>query len=212
MIVQTTKAEQDASVAATLAEQKLKVTQTQLEAAKDKASAIVAKAQADADVIRFNNKAELAGLASRVAAFDGDGSALAQNILVGKLAPGFRSILTNSEGPLDGPLRPVRQDLEGRSVPPRRPLDAGPDVAEVARVARDPRSLRRRPSHEQLESGAASPRSRSASWLFTWSATSGSGSGASAGSRSRPARASCSATGAVPVRARQGRQGPTGRW
>jgi regulator of protease activity HflC (stomatin/prohibitin superfamily) len=100
VIVQTTKAEQDASVAGTLAEQKLKVTQTQLEAAKDKASAIVAKAEADADVIRFTNKAELAGLASRVAAFDGDGAALAQNILVGKLAPGFRSILSNSEGPL----------------------------------------------------------------------------------------------------------------
>jgi regulator of protease activity HflC (stomatin/prohibitin superfamily) len=100
VIVQTTKAEQDNAVAVTLAEQKLKVTQTQLEAAKDKASAIVAKAQADADVIRFNNKAELSGLAARVAAFDGDGAALAQNILVGKLAPGFRSILTNSEGPL----------------------------------------------------------------------------------------------------------------
>ena len=100
VIVQTTKAEQDASVAGTLAEQKLKVTQTQLEAAKDKASAIVAKAQADADVIRFTNKADLAGLSARVAAFDGDGAALAQNILVGKLAPGFRSILSNSEGPL----------------------------------------------------------------------------------------------------------------
>ncbi len=100
VIVQTTKAEQDNSVAVTLAEQKLKVTQTQLEAAKDKASAIVAKAQADADVIRFNIKAELAGLAARVSAFEGDGAALAQNILVGKLAPGFRSILTNSDGPL----------------------------------------------------------------------------------------------------------------
>jgi regulator of protease activity HflC (stomatin/prohibitin superfamily) len=100
VIVQTTKAEQDNAVAVTLAEQKLKVTQTQLEAAKDQASAIVAKAQAGADVIRFNNKAELSGLAARVAAFDGDGAALAQNILVGKLAPGFRSILTNSDGPL----------------------------------------------------------------------------------------------------------------
>ena len=44
-------------------------------------------------MIRFNNKAELAGLAARVAAFDGDGAALARNILVGKLAPSFRSIL-----------------------------------------------------------------------------------------------------------------------
>ena len=100
VIEQTTKAEQDNAVAITLAAQKLKVAATQLEAARDKASAIVAKAQADADVIRFNNKAELAGLAARVAAFDGDGAALAQNILVGKLAPSFRSILSNSDGPL----------------------------------------------------------------------------------------------------------------
>ena len=100
VIEQTTRAEQDNAVAVTLAEQKLKVTQTQLEAAKDQASAIVAKARAAADVIRFNNKAELAGLAARVAAFDGDGAAMAQNILVGKLAPAFRSILTNSDGPL----------------------------------------------------------------------------------------------------------------
>ncbi len=100
VIEQTTRAEQDNAVAVTLAEQKLKVTATQLEAAKDKASAIVARAQAEADVIRFNNKADLAGLSARVAAFDGDGASLAQNILVGKLAPGFRSILTNSDGPL----------------------------------------------------------------------------------------------------------------
>ncbi len=100
VIEQTTRAEQDNSVAVTLAEQKLKVTQTQLDVAKDQASAIVAKAQAEADVIRFNIRADLAGLGARVAAFNGDGLALAQNILVSKLAPGFRSILTNSDGPL----------------------------------------------------------------------------------------------------------------
>lgn len=100
VIEKTTKAEQEQQVAVTLAEQKLKVAQTQLEAAKDKASAITAKGQAEADVIRFNNKAEVAGLSARVSAFDGDGSALARNILVGKLAPAFQSILSNSEGPL----------------------------------------------------------------------------------------------------------------
>jgi regulator of protease activity HflC (stomatin/prohibitin superfamily) len=118
VIVQTTKAEQDNAVAVTLAEQKLKVTQTQLEAAKDKASAIIAKAQADADVIRFTNKADLSGLAARVAAFEGDGSALAQNILVGKLAPGFRSILSNSDGPL--------MDLFGQFVKSSGRQPAGP--------------------------------------------------------------------------------------
>lgn len=133
VIEQTTRAEQDNSVAVTLAEQKLKVTQTQLDAAKDKASAIVAKAQADADVIRFNNKADVAGLGARVAAFDGDGSALAQNILVGKLAPAFRSILSNSEGPL--------MDLFGQFVKPSaRRSPAGPDAAGAprARVMPDP--------------------------------------------------------------------------
>lgn len=100
VIEQTTKAEQDQQVAVTLAEQNLAVAQTQLEATKDKASALVAEAQAAADVIRFKNTAELSGLAARVEAFDGDGAALAQNILVGKLAPAFRTILSNSEGPL----------------------------------------------------------------------------------------------------------------
>ena len=100
VVEKTTRAEQEQAVAVTLAEQKLKVAETQLEAAKDKASAIIAKAQAEADVIRFNNTAEVAGLAARVAAFDGDGAAMARNILIGKLAPSFRTILSNSEGPL----------------------------------------------------------------------------------------------------------------
>src|SRR5262249_4824065 len=94
------EAEQTVVEKMTRAEQDQKVAETQLEAAKDKASAIVAKAQADADVIRYNNAAELAGLSARVSAFGGDGAALARNILVGKLAPSFRTVLTNSEGPL----------------------------------------------------------------------------------------------------------------
>jgi regulator of protease activity HflC (stomatin/prohibitin superfamily) len=100
VVEQTTRAAQDQSVAVLLAEQKRQVAETQLEAATNQASALVAGGQAAADVIRFKNKAELAGLAARVQAFDGDGSALAQNILLGKLAPAFRSILSNSEGPL----------------------------------------------------------------------------------------------------------------
>ena len=131
VIVQTTKAEQDASVAGTLADQKLKVTQTQLEAAKDKASAIVAKAEADAEVIRYNNKADLAGLASRVSAFDGDGAALAQNILVGKLAPGFRSILSNSEGPLMELFGQFTRPSGGKKPATSPTLDSRP-VAGVA--------------------------------------------------------------------------------
>ena len=100
VVEQTTRAEQDLAVARTLAEQKLAVTGTEFEAVKAKAGAVIAGAQADADVLRAKNKAELAGLASRVRAFGGDGSAMAQNILISKLAPSYHSILTNSDGPL----------------------------------------------------------------------------------------------------------------
>jgi regulator of protease activity HflC (stomatin/prohibitin superfamily) len=134
VVEQTTKAEQDQSVAVTLAEQKWKVAETQLEAAKDKAAAMVAKAEAEADVIRFNNKAELAGLATRVQAFGGDGTALAQNLLIGKLAPAFRTILANSDGPL--------MELFGQFARPSEPGKAGasPPLAGPTSKPADPAS------------------------------------------------------------------------
>ena len=98
--VQLTHAETEQGVAVKEAEQKLSVAKIRLDAAKDEAQAIVDKAKAEAEVIRLTNKAEVSGLAAQVQAFDGDGSALAQNILMGKLAPAFRSILSNSDGPL----------------------------------------------------------------------------------------------------------------
>jgi regulator of protease activity HflC (stomatin/prohibitin superfamily) len=100
VVEKTTKAEQEQKVAVTLAEQKLKVAKTQLEAAKDKASAVIAKASAEAQVVKFDNAAEASGLAAQVAAFGGDGGAMARNMLLGKLAPSFHTILGNSEGPL----------------------------------------------------------------------------------------------------------------
>jgi regulator of protease activity HflC (stomatin/prohibitin superfamily) len=129
VVEKTTRSEQEQQVAVTLSAQKLKVAETRLEAAKDKASAITAKAKADADVIRFNNTAEVAGLAARVSAFDGDGTSLAHNILVGKLAPSFRTILSNSEGPL--------MDLFGQftSAPgPRLPSSKATASAETRRA------------------------------------------------------------------------------
>jgi regulator of protease activity HflC (stomatin/prohibitin superfamily) len=100
VVEKTTKSEERQKVAVTLAEQKLKVAQTQLEATKDKASAILAKAEAEADVIKLDNAAEAAGLSAQVAAFDGDGASMARNLLLAKIAPSFRTILGNSEGPL----------------------------------------------------------------------------------------------------------------
>jgi hypothetical protein len=100
VIEQTTRAMQDQEVAVTNAEQRLAVTETQLEAARSRAAALMSEAQASADVIRFKNQADLAGLALRVTAFGGDGGSLARNVMIGKVAPAFRSILTNSDGPL----------------------------------------------------------------------------------------------------------------
>ena len=147
VVEKTTQAEQEQRVAVTLAEQKLKVAETHLEAAKDKASAIIAKAQADADVIKYNNAAEVAGLAARVAAFDGDGAAMARNILIGKLAPSFRTILSNSEGPLmelfgqftraseprrDAPSRaPATVETAARPTPAPNPPGPGHPSSEL---------------------------------------------------------------------------------
>ena len=122
VVEKTTKAEQEQKVAVTLAEQKLKVAQTRLEAAKDKASAIVAKAGAEAEVIKFDNAAEAAGLAAQVSAFDGDGSALARNMLLSKIAPSFRTILSSS----DGPLMELFREFSRRPDSPRSSPSAGP--------------------------------------------------------------------------------------
>ena len=134
VIEKTTKAEQEQTVAVTFAEQKFKVAETQLEAAKDKATAITAKAQADADVIRFNNAAEVAGLAAKVEAFGGDGRSLARNILLEKLAPGFRSILSNSEGPLMELFGQFTKPVEGgRTAAPLANRGAGGGPSSAAR-------------------------------------------------------------------------------
>jgi hypothetical protein len=135
----------------TLAEQKLKVAQTQLEATKDKASAVIAKAEAEAEVIKFDNAAEAAGLAAQVAAFDGDGAAMARNMLLGKIAPSFRTILGNSEGP----LMDLFSQFTQRPDKPRPPSAAdsitrpGVDPASSPRTAVAPAANRPRPVTSQ---------------------------------------------------------------
>jgi regulator of protease activity HflC (stomatin/prohibitin superfamily) len=100
VIEQITKAEQEQQVAVTLAEQKLAVAQTELDATRDKALAIEQQGEAAAEVIRLKNKAEVAGITTRVKAFDGNGHALAQNMILAKFAPAFQTIMTNTEGPI----------------------------------------------------------------------------------------------------------------
>ncbi len=100
IVEKTTLATQQQNTSKIEAQRKLDVAQIELEAAKDQAAKVVAGAQAQADVIRYKNKAEVAGLAARVRAFQGDGQALARNILIEKIAPAFRSIMSNTDGPI----------------------------------------------------------------------------------------------------------------
>jgi regulator of protease activity HflC (stomatin/prohibitin superfamily) len=125
VVEKTTRAEQEQSVAVTMAEQKYQVAQTELEAVKNKAEAIVAEAEGAAEVIKSKNHAELAGLSARVRAFGGDGSAVAQNLLVTKLAPAYRTILSNSEGPL--------MELFGQLSRPTATVGPRSPVAELPR-------------------------------------------------------------------------------
>jgi regulator of protease activity HflC (stomatin/prohibitin superfamily) len=152
VVQKTTKAEEEQKVAVTFAEQKLKVAQTQLEATKDKASAILAKAEAAAEVIKFDNAAEAAGLAAQVAAFDGDGAAMARNMLLGKIAPSFRTILGNSEGP----LMELFSQFTQRPDKPRSPSAAEPITRPRVGPASSPRTaaagpavVRSRPASSQ---------------------------------------------------------------
>ena len=130
VVEQTTKAEQEQAVAKTLAGQKLAVATTGLEAAKDKAAAIVSGAEAIAGVTRAKNRAELAGLAARVKAFGGDGTALAQNIFVGKIAPAFRSIMSNSDGPLMDLFGQFVKAAEKKPEIPKQPFATTAEVGK----------------------------------------------------------------------------------
>jgi len=142
VVEKTTKAEQDQQVAVTLAEQKLKVAETKLAAARDQARAVIAKGQAESDVIRFNNKAELAGLAARVAAFDGDGGLLARNILMTKLAPAFQTILSNSDGPIMDVFNQFTRPSEPKhSLEPPAVIPANPPTTEPTTTESSPTSL-----------------------------------------------------------------------
>lgn len=114
VVTVTTKAEQDQEVAITLANQKLAVAKEKLEAAKDEAAAILAAKTAEASIINFENEAEAAGWKKAVAAFNGDGNAYAQYVMHQKLAPAFRSIMSNTS---DSPLMKIFENFNNKNTP-----------------------------------------------------------------------------------------------
>ena len=135
VVEKTTKAEQEQRVAVTLADAEAdRRGGPQLEAARTRLRPFSPIAEADAEVIKLDNAAEAAGLEAQVLAFEGDGAAMARNLLLGKLPPAFRTILSNSEGPLMDLFRQFTQRPElPRSLP-------------AAASSSRPVSLTRRPS------------------------------------------------------------------
>ena len=96
VVKMTVEAMKKQEVAIAEAQRDKEVAQLQLEAAKDKADAIIAQKKAEAAVIGFENVAVAAGWKRAVEAFDGNGDDYARYVLYQKLAPGFQSIMTNT--------------------------------------------------------------------------------------------------------------------
>ncbi len=96
-----TEASKKQDVAMAGAERDKNVAELAKDAAEDRAAAITLGLEAEAIEIRLKNKAEAAGWQTAVKALDGDGKAYARYVLFQRLAPGFRSIMTNTA---DSPL------------------------------------------------------------------------------------------------------------
>ena len=81
-----------------IGDKQLEVAKLKLQAAQKEGDALVARGQADANVILLNKQAEAEPLRQQVAAFGG-GESYAQYFFYQKVAPAVKSILTNTDGP-----------------------------------------------------------------------------------------------------------------
>ena len=126
-----TEAQREQDVAVTKANEGLEVAKLELEAAKDRSEAIVARGKATADVIGYENEADAAGWKRAVEAFSGDGLEYARFVLYQKLSPAYRRIMTNTA---DSPIMTMFEAMAQPTAPPVRKPD------ERA-VSTDPASL-----------------------------------------------------------------------
>lgn len=109
-----TQAEREQEVALIEANQRLKVAEFELKAAKDLAAAVMARGKARADVIRFDNEAEAAGWKKSVEAFGGNGHEFARWVLLKKLAPSYRRIMVNTA---DSPIMDIFNAYDTEPAP-----------------------------------------------------------------------------------------------
>lgn len=117
----TTKAKQEQGVAIEKANEELAVATEDFEAAKDQAQAVLAESKAKAAIVVFENEALAAGWKKSVEAFNNDGEKYSQYILYQKLAPAYKSIMTNSA---DSPLMEVFKSFNGTTPPVPQPVPA----------------------------------------------------------------------------------------
>jgi regulator of protease activity HflC (stomatin/prohibitin superfamily) len=124
------RARQEQAVRVTAAQRELDVAQLENEAAVAQAAAIIAKAQAERDVIAFNNQAQAGVIGTQVRAFQGAMN-LARYTFYQQLGPRIVSIL-GSDAPdsLGGLLRPF---LERSGVVPGTPLNRPASAVNAAR-------------------------------------------------------------------------------
>lgn len=117
----TKKAEQRKIISVTDANRQLEVARLDLESATKQAAAIVARGEAEANVVLFDYKAEAEPLANAVDAFGG-GMTYAQHFFLQKVAPSIQSVLSNTEGPFADIFRSFQ-----KLTPPEKPLAKGGD-------------------------------------------------------------------------------------
>ncbi len=96
--VAITNALREKEVAIINARKKLEYAKLRLKAAQNLARIILAKGNATAKVIRFNNKAKAEGIRNAAKAF-GSGEAYVRYLFYKKLAPSYKYILSNTNGP-----------------------------------------------------------------------------------------------------------------
>lgn len=126
VVKMTVEAERLQEVAVTKANERLGVAQFKLDAAKDEASATLAKGKADAEVVHFQNQADAAGWSRSVQAFDGNGGLYAQYVLFQKLSGAYRQIMANTA---DSPIMKV---FESFNHPATRPAAASATAEETS--------------------------------------------------------------------------------
>jgi regulator of protease activity HflC (stomatin/prohibitin superfamily) len=108
----TIEAERQQEVDITKANERKSVAEFKLQAAKDKASAILTLGKADADVIGFQNEAEAAGWKRAVEAFGGDGNQYARYVLFQKLSSSYRKIMVNTA---DSPIMKIFESFSAEA-------------------------------------------------------------------------------------------------